>query len=119
MRGVGILGVPAVHPSCESGRAAGVCHKLVAQQPKTYVLIFETGDELASGLKKFAAEKKLASSSFKAIGALSAVKLAWFNWETKKYIPVVKLNDSLDFKIFRRQILDFWYLLVKRLPRIQ
>jgi hypothetical protein len=70
--------------------------KLVAQQPKTYVLIFETGDELASGLKKFAAEQKLASSSFKAIGALSTVKLAWFNWETKKYIPVVQLNEQVE-----------------------
>jgi predicted DNA-binding protein with PD1-like motif len=71
-------------------------YKLVAQQPKTFVLIFETGDELAWGLKKFATEQDLASSSFNAIGALSSVKLAWFNWETKKYIPVVQVEEQVE-----------------------
>jgi hypothetical protein len=71
-------------------------YKLVEHHPKTFVLIFETGDELSSGLKKFAKEQKLASSSFKAIGALSAVKLAWFNWETKKYMPVVQLEEQVE-----------------------
>jgi hypothetical protein len=71
-------------------------YKLVDKQSKTYVLIFETGDELSSGLKAFAQEQKLASSSFKAIGALSSVKLAWFNWETKKYIPVGQLNEQVE-----------------------
>jgi len=31
---------------------------------------FETNDELARGLRDFASERKLASASFKAIGAL-------------------------------------------------
>jgi predicted DNA-binding protein with PD1-like motif len=70
--------------------------KQVEEQPKTFVLIFETGDELASGLKRFAKEQKLAGSSFTAIGAFSAVKLAWFNWETKKYEPSVELNEQVE-----------------------
>lgn len=71
-------------------------YELIQQNPKTYVLIFETGDELAAGLKKFAAEQKLAGSSFKAIGALSAVKLAWFDWQTKKYQTSVDLEEQVE-----------------------
>ncbi len=59
-------------------------HKLLEQHPKTYVLIFDTGDEIASGLKRFAVEQKLSGSSFKAIGALALVKLGWFNGQTKQ-----------------------------------
>jgi len=54
-------------------------YKLLSDEPKIYALVFETGDELAQGLNRFAAEQKLAGSSFKAIGAFSSVKLAWFN----------------------------------------
>jgi len=70
--------------------------KEVEQQPKTFVLIFETGDELASGLKAFAKAKGLAGSSFKAIGALSQVKLGWLNWETRKYETSVDLPEQLE-----------------------
>jgi len=58
-------------------------YKLVDEQPKTFILVFETNDELARGLRDFASEQKLASSSFKAIGALSSVRLGWFNWENQ------------------------------------
>lgn len=71
-------------------------YELIQKSPKTYVLIFETGDELASGLKRFAAEQKLAGSSFKAIGALSAVKLAWFDWQSKKYKTCVDLKEQVE-----------------------
>jgi len=71
-------------------------HKLVEEHPRTYVLIFDTGDELASGLKRFATEQKLAGSSFKAIGALSSVKLGWFNWQTKKYDTSVALDEQIE-----------------------
>jgi uncharacterized protein len=66
-----------------STRRKLVRYKLVDEKPKTFVLVFETNDELSQGLKKFASELKLASASFKAIGALSSVKLGWLNWETK------------------------------------
>ena len=42
--------------------------KLIQKEPRTYALIFETGDEIASTLKQFARENGLAGSSFKAIG---------------------------------------------------
>ena len=47
---------------------APVQYRLLAEEPKTYALIFETGEELAAGLGRFAAEQNLAGSSFKAIG---------------------------------------------------
>lgn len=71
-------------------------HKVLEQRPRTYALIFDTGDELAAGLKKFAKEQRLAGSSFKAIGALQSVKLGWFNWETKKYETAVQLLEQVE-----------------------
>jgi predicted DNA-binding protein with PD1-like motif len=44
--------------------------KLIADDPKTFALILETGDEVLSSLKAFAHGEHLSSSSFKAIGAL-------------------------------------------------
>jgi uncharacterized protein len=71
-------------------------YKFLSKQPKTYALIFETGDELATGLNQFAADQELAGSSLKAIGAFSSVKLAWFNWQTKKYQPSVVLHEQVE-----------------------
>jgi predicted DNA-binding protein with PD1-like motif len=71
-------------------------YKLLDDQPRTYVLIFKTGEEIAAGLKQFAVEQKLSGSSFKAIGALSSVRLAWFNWMTKKYETAVALDEQLE-----------------------
>lgn len=71
-------------------------YKLLDEHPKTYVLIFDTGDELATGLKRFASEQKISGASFKAIGALSSVKLGWFNWETKKYQTAVGLDEQVE-----------------------
>ena len=71
-------------------------YRIIQQQPKTYVLIFKTGEDLTAGLSSFALEQKLAGSSFKAIGALSSVKLGWFNWETKRYQPSVELNEQIE-----------------------
>ncbi len=71
-------------------------HKIINEQPRTYAVIFETGDELAAALKQFASEQKISDASFKAIGALSAVKLGWFNWETKKYQLAVSLDEQVE-----------------------
>jgi uncharacterized protein len=70
--------------------------KSVNETPKTFVLVFNTNDELAQGLQRFASEQKLASASFKAIGALSSVKLGWLNWETKQYEPSVSLDEQVE-----------------------
>jgi predicted DNA-binding protein with PD1-like motif len=70
--------------------------KQIEDEPKTFALIFETADEIATVLQQFARGQDLAGSSFKAIGALSYAKLGWFNWETKKYDPACVLDEQVE-----------------------
>jgi uncharacterized protein len=53
--------------------------------PKTFAVIFETGDEVASGLAAFAKAEGLRASHFTAIGAFQDVTLGYFDWEKKDY----------------------------------
>ena len=75
-------------------------YKQIEDEPKTFVLIFETGDEIASVLQQFARGQGLGGSSFEAIGALSHAKLGWFNWETKKYDPACVLDEQVELLSF-------------------
>jgi hypothetical protein len=68
----------------------------IDHSPKTFIVVFETGDELAAGLSKFAEEQNLSAASFKAVGALSSVRLGWYNLESKKYDPSVTLDEPLE-----------------------
>lgn len=70
--------------------------KQINKAPQTFVLVFETGDELAGGLARFAKERDISAASLTAVGALSAVRLAYFNWDTKKYEPSVVLNEQVE-----------------------
>lgn len=57
---------------------------------KTFAIIFDKGDEVASGLLGFAKEHSVKAARFTAVGAFSDAMLGYFNWETKEYekIPV-------------------------------
>lgn len=68
----------------------------IDESPKTFILVFKTGDELAEGLLRFAKEEKLSAGSFKAVGALSSVRLGWFSWESKQYEPSVTLDEQVE-----------------------
>ena len=70
--------------------------KLISEKPKTFMLAFETHDELTHGLKKFAVERQLASASFKTTGVLCSVRLGWLNWKTKQYEPSVSLDEQVE-----------------------
>src|SRR5712671_5846845 len=70
--------------------------KQIDQSPKTFILVFETGDELAKGLLEFAEQERLSAASFKAVGALSSVRLGWFSWESKRYEPSVTLDEQVE-----------------------
>ncbi len=70
--------------------------KQVEAQPRTFAVIFDTGDEVNQGLTDFAKEQNLADASFKAIGALASVKLGWYNPETKKYQTSVELKEQVE-----------------------
>ena|ERR1043166_2772966 len=62
---------------------------------QTYVLIFETGDEVVRSLTEFAREKALAGSHFTGLGALRDVTLGFFDWETKKY-EKTRIDEQLE-----------------------
>lgn len=70
--------------------------KQIADHPKSFVVILDTGDELHASLKAFARENHLSGSSMKAIGALSEVELGWFDWEKKEYRTSVKLTEQVE-----------------------
>lgn len=56
----------------------------------SYVLVFETGDDVMTGLIDFAKEHRLEASDFTAIGAFSQAVLGYFDVTHKTYkeIPV-------------------------------
>ena len=73
--------------------------KLLADaKEKTFVLIFETGDEAASGILRFAKENNLAASHFTAIGGFKEVVLGYFEMDKKQYkhIPVHEQVEVLS-----------------------
>ena len=65
---------------------------------KTFAVIFETGDEIISGLTAFAKEHELAASHFTAIGAAQDVTLGYFNWDKKDHqrIPIREQVEVLS-----------------------
>lgn len=71
---------------------------LADAKEKTFVLIFESGDEAASGILRFAKENNLAASHFTAIGAFEEVVLGYFEMDKKQYkhIPVHEQVEVLS-----------------------
>lgn len=57
---------------------------------RTFAVVMQTGDEVMTTLKEFAVRERLSAAQITAIGALSDVVLAYFDWQSKKYqhIPV-------------------------------
>lgn len=62
--------------------------RMIDTQPKTYAVIFETGDEVTAGLGAFAREHDLSASHFTGIGGLQDVTLGYFDWDRKDYNPI-------------------------------
>jgi uncharacterized protein len=50
-----------------------------------YVLRLESGDDILRSLKEFASTKKLSASLIEGIGSLNKVKLAHYDFKTKRY----------------------------------
>ena len=60
-------------------------YKLISKRPKTFVLAFETGDEVIQGLNTFACEQQLSASQFTAIGAFSKAVVGFFELSRREY----------------------------------
>jgi predicted DNA-binding protein with PD1-like motif len=74
-----------------------VKEKLLHEQSgqKTFALVFDTGDEVATGLLAFAKGNDLAGSHFTGIGALSDVTLGFFDWNKKDY-QKLEINEQVE-----------------------
>ena len=70
--------------------------KQINQEPNTFALIFDAGDEVNRGLKVFATERNLSTASFTAIGALQSVKLGWYNPDAKAYAISVEIEEQVE-----------------------
>ncbi len=64
---------------------------------RTYVLVFDTGDEAMNGLTDFAKSNGIDAASVTAVGALRSATLAYFDIEQKQYhnIPVDEQTEVL------------------------
>src|ERR1043166_4429880 len=69
--------------------------KLINQNPKTFVLVFDTGDEVAALLKQFAREQHLDASHFSGIGAFSDITLGYFNPASRDY-EKVSIHEQVE-----------------------
>jgi len=49
------------------------------QGQQTYALVFDTGDEVMTGLRNFASKHRLSGSHFTAIGAFSDLIVGYFD----------------------------------------
>lgn len=55
---------------------------------RTFAVILQKGDEAMRCLQEFATRERLGASQITAIGALSSARLAFFDWQTKQYLPI-------------------------------
>jgi uncharacterized protein len=70
--------------------------KLISDQgEKTFAVIFDTGDEVMTGLLDVARMHKLGASHLTAIGAFSDVVLGYFDRERKEY-KKIPLHEQVE-----------------------
>ena len=52
---------------------------------RTFAIVFDSGDEVTSGLTRFAREQNLSAARFTAIGAFQSAVIGYFDWQKKDY----------------------------------
>ncbi len=73
--------------------------KIVNNSPKTLVVVFDAGDEAASGLLRAANEHNLRGAQITGLGAFSSAKLAFFDLQTKRYEPI-PVDEQVEVAAF-------------------
>ena len=68
---------------------------LNARGEKTFAVVFDTGDEVISGLQDFAKQEGLAASHFTAIGAFREVTLGYFELDKKDY-KKIRIDEQVE-----------------------
>jgi predicted DNA-binding protein with PD1-like motif len=71
---------------------------LLDRAQRTFVVVFDKGEEVVEGLTDFATRERLAASHITAIGALSDATLGYFDRATRQYkkIPVPEQVEVLS-----------------------
>jgi predicted DNA-binding protein with PD1-like motif len=61
-------------------------------EQRTFVVVFDSGDEVIEGLGRFARGHRIGAAQFTGIGALSDLVLGYFDWQQKSYrrIPLAE-----------------------------
>jgi hypothetical protein len=71
-------------------------YKLMSRRDgREFLLVFDTGDEVASLLPRFSEEQQLGASRFTAVGALSDITVGYFDLQAKKYLPI-KIDEQVE-----------------------
>ena len=65
---------------------------------RTFIVVFETGDEAVAGLVSFVKARRLRASHFTAIGAFSRAVVAFFDLASKQYrhVPIDEQVEVLS-----------------------
>ncbi len=74
-------------------------NKLVSDKPKTWVLVFDPGDEPVSILTNFAREHSIRAAQICGIGGFSDAKLAYFDIDEKEYKPI-EIREQVEVTSF-------------------
>lgn len=61
---------------------------LQGRSPKSFVLIFSTGDEVSRELLRFAKEHRVTAAHFTAIGGFRQATIGYFDWEKRDYLKI-------------------------------
>src|SRR5437868_12441884 len=62
---------------------------------RSWMLVFATNEEAATGLQEFAKQEKLSASQFTAIGAFSSAELGYFDIEKREYERIT-VNEQVE-----------------------
>lgn len=55
---------------------------------RTIVAVFESGDEVVSGLSSLAAKEELSAASISAVGAVQDATLGWYDLDRQEYLEI-------------------------------
>jgi hypothetical protein len=68
------------------------------ENQRTFVIVFETGDEVINGLLEFAKQNQINSGFFTGLGAFERVTVAFYDLEKKEYqhIPVNEQTEVMS-----------------------
>jgi uncharacterized protein len=67
---------------------------------RVHALVCANGDEAMAELRAYCAREEIASAGFSAIGAASGASLAFFDWDTRGYLPPHEVDEQVEVLSF-------------------